>query len=98
MLTCESGECGAAVRDLTVLEETATVRERAHHDFAFAAESGVRYEVEVRVAEPDYQHPCIAVEVMSDGSNVECTLPAAVPFGPLYFAHGSWPSCRHESP
>jgi hypothetical protein len=42
-------QCGAAATALTVLEETATIQSDQTHDFVFAAQSGVRYDVDVRV-------------------------------------------------
>eukprot|EP01046_Picozoa_sp_COSAG06_P065601 COSAG06_NODE_16184_length_1015_cov_10.889738_2_plen_241_part_01 len=42
-------QCGAAATALTVLEETATIQDGQTHDFVFAAQSGVRYDVDVRV-------------------------------------------------
>ena len=42
-------QCGAAATALTVLEETATIQYHQDHDFVFAAQSGVRYDVDVRV-------------------------------------------------
>ena len=44
-------QCGAAATALTVLEETATIQDLQTHDFVFAAQSGVRYGVDVRVGE-----------------------------------------------
>ena len=44
-------QCGAAATALTVLEETATIQYHQDHDFVFAARSGVRYGVDVRVGE-----------------------------------------------
>ena len=42
-------QCGAAATALTALEETATIQYHQDHDFVFAAQSGVRYNVDVRV-------------------------------------------------
>eukprot|EP01046_Picozoa_sp_COSAG06_P039697 COSAG06_NODE_4724_length_4000_cov_23.736221_2_plen_279_part_00 len=53
-------QCGAAATALTALEETATVQYRQDHDFVFAAQSGVRYDVDVRVGE-------------GSGASVPCT-------------------------
>ncbi len=36
--------------------------------------------VEVRQRQAGYRLPCIAVETMPDGTNIECALPPAVPF------------------
>ena len=42
-------QCGAAATALTVLEETAAIQDGQAHDFVFMAQSGVRYDVDVRV-------------------------------------------------
>ena len=44
-------QCGEAVTALAVLEETVTIQAGQTHDFVFAAQSGVRYDVSVRVGE-----------------------------------------------
>lgn len=44
-------QCGAAATALTVLEETATIQYGQSHDFVFAVQSGMRYDVRVRVGE-----------------------------------------------
>lgn len=53
-------QCGAAATALTALEETATIQDGQTHDFVFAAQSGVRYDVDVRVGE-------------GSGTSVPCT-------------------------
>eukprot|EP01046_Picozoa_sp_COSAG06_P053214 COSAG06_NODE_9145_length_1973_cov_3.001600_2_plen_267_part_00 len=51
-------QCGAAATALTVLE-TATIQHSQTHDFVFAAQSGVRYDVDVRVGEGSgFSPPC----------------------------------------
>jgi hypothetical protein len=50
-------QCGAEATVLRVLEETATIQYAQTHDFVFAAQSGVRYDVDVRVADGG-QEPC----------------------------------------
>ena len=54
-------QCGAAATALTVLEETATIQYGQTHDFVFAAQSGVRYDVDVRVGEGSVSGPAIWV-------------------------------------
>jgi hypothetical protein len=44
------GECGAATAGLAVLSGTATIRDHQTHDFEFEGQSGVHYQVDVRVA------------------------------------------------
>ena len=66
-------QCGAAVAALTVLEETATIQDGQNHDFVFAAQSGVRYDVDVRVNEASgASAPCTGNMYDNDHGAGEC--------------------------
>jgi hypothetical protein len=66
-------QCGAAATALSVLEEIATIQYRHHHDFVFAAQSGVRYDVDVRVGEGSGASvPCTGNRYDNDHGVGEC--------------------------